>query len=75
MKTSSFEDKLAEKCIEKFKIYKRTTLEPSVPGESEKQLQANCTFLATWLMSKMISEPAIPSFYVQLEAVWPSALS
>lgn len=28
MKTSSFEDKLAEKCIEKFKIYKRTTLNP-----------------------------------------------
>lgn len=74
MKTSSFEDELTEKCIEEFKIYNITTLNPPFLVSPENSFRQKLYIPGSSIYVKMISEPAIPNSYMQLDAIWPLAL-
>lgn len=74
MKTSSFEDELTEKCIEEFKIYNITTLNPPFLVNPENSFRQKLYIPGSSIYVKMISEPAIPNSYMQLDAIWPLAL-
>lgn len=74
MKTSSFEDELTEKCIEEFKIYNITTLNPPFLVSPENSFRQKLYIPDSSIYVKMISEPAIPNSYMQLDAIWPLAL-
>lgn len=69
MKTSSFEDELTEKCIEEFKIYNITTLNPPFLVNPENSFRQKLHIPGSSIYVKMISEPAIPNSYMQLDAI------